>query len=72
MEYISKDQKNAIKLVEFISNEGWSAIDAEVAVALAYSSIIASKPNESIRAKCDMLYQMAISLKNDYERRQQK
>lgn len=71
MEHLSQDQKNAIKLVEFISNEGWSALDAEVAVALAYSSLIASRPNESIRAKCDMLYQMAITLKNDYERRKQ-
>lgn len=72
MEHLSKDQKNAIKLVEFISNEGWSAIDAEVAVALVYSSLVASKSNAIIRAKCDELYKMAISLKKDYERRQQK
>lgn len=71
MEHLSKDQKNAIKLVEFISNEGMSAIDAEVAVALVYSSLIASKSTAIIRAKCDMLYQMAISFKEDYERMQQ-
>ena len=66
MEHISKDQKNAIKLVEFISNEGWNALDAEVAVALTYSSLIASNSNEIIRAKCDELKKilfMMISLK---------
>lgn len=71
MEHLSKDQKNAIKLVEFISNEGWSAIDAEVAVALVYSSLVASKSNVIIRAKCDELCKTAIFLKNDYEQRQQ-
>lgn len=55
MEHLSQDQKNAIELVAFISNEGWSAIDAEVAVALAYSSLIASNSNEIICAKCDEL-----------------
>lgn len=59
---LEKDRSNAEKVVIFMKSEGFSVGDCEMALAIAFSSVLSLYERDMIRKKVDAIEMMALAM----------